>query len=177
MNDLKTGRILLVDDDSIITRSLEALIRAETPWEPWSFNRPSDALSSLEDRTYHAVISDFLMPEMDGIAFLKQVRESQPIASRILLTGFYQCLPGQLIGFTHLGINLDAGIKTHSSILWPTRLKISITKAEMGHVVSRVFLGHILKLRDSVSCTCHFGVNLCGNVENSNSKGINTFAC
>jgi len=88
MNDLKTGRILLLDDDPIITRSLEGLIRAETPWEAWSFNRPSEAVASLEERTYPAVISDFLMPEMDGIAFLKQVRESQPGASRILLTGY-----------------------------------------------------------------------------------------
>jgi len=88
MNEPGQGTVLLLDDDPIVTRALEALIRAETAWEAWTFNRPSEAVASLDQRVYHAVVTDFLMPEMDGIAFLRQVRELQPVASRILLTGY-----------------------------------------------------------------------------------------
>ena len=36
----------------------------------------------------NVVIADFMMPGMDGITFLRQVRESNPEATRILLTGY-----------------------------------------------------------------------------------------
>jgi response regulator RpfG family c-di-GMP phosphodiesterase len=34
------------------------------------------------------VVSDYLMPEIDGISFLSQVKAIQPEATRILLTGY-----------------------------------------------------------------------------------------
>jgi response regulator RpfG family c-di-GMP phosphodiesterase len=34
------------------------------------------------------VISDYLMPEMDGITFLAKVKEKRPRVPRILLTGY-----------------------------------------------------------------------------------------
>ena len=88
MTDRDDLELLLIDDDPIVTRALTALVKAETKWSVTSFNRPSAALESLDGAKYHAVVSDFLMPEMDGIAFLKRVRETQPFASRILLTGY-----------------------------------------------------------------------------------------
>ncbi|MHC4991471.1 MAG: response regulator [Planctomycetota bacterium] len=88
MSDNAEYWLMVLDDDPIVTRSIEALLKAESPWNVATFNRPSAALAALDERTYHAVISDFLMPEMDGIHFLKQVRALQPSASRILLTGY-----------------------------------------------------------------------------------------
>ena len=88
MTDVDNGTILILDDDEIVTRTLEAVLKLETQWSVHLFNRPSDALASLEERTYHAVVSDFLMPEMDGVRFLGQVKQAQPVASRILLTGY-----------------------------------------------------------------------------------------
>ena len=88
MSDANSGTILILDDDEIVTRTLEAVLKLETSWGVHLFNRPSDALASLKERTYHAVVSDFLMPEMDGVKFLRQVKEAQPVASRILLTGY-----------------------------------------------------------------------------------------
>lgn len=84
----KEGRILVLDDEPMVTRTLEILLRAESPWEPFAFNRVSEAVTSLSERDYHVVISDFLMPEMDGVKFLSHVRDAQPFASRILLTGY-----------------------------------------------------------------------------------------
>ena len=88
MSDSDQAHLLVLDDDPIVTRSLEALLRAETEWEVVAFNRPSAALEALDAQTFQAVVSDFLMPELDGIRFLKRVKEAQPSASRILLTGY-----------------------------------------------------------------------------------------
>ena len=82
------GHVLVLDDEPMVTKILDSLLRLESPWEPFVFNRASEALASLETRRYHAVVSDFLMPEMDGVQFLSRVRQEQPFASRILLTGY-----------------------------------------------------------------------------------------
>jgi len=88
MNDTRDGWILLLDDDLLVTQSLGAFLKEESNWNVALFNRPGEALESLNRQAYHAVISDFLMPEMDGIAFLGEVKRLQPTASRILLTGY-----------------------------------------------------------------------------------------
>lgn len=80
--------ILVVDDERMVTRALTDLLELESPWRAAEFNRPSDALDSLSARDYQVILSDFLMPEMDGIEFLKRVRQKQPFATRILLTGY-----------------------------------------------------------------------------------------
>ena len=40
-----------------------------------------------EDGPFIAIVADMQMPGMDGIAFLRLVREIQPDAARIMLTG------------------------------------------------------------------------------------------
>lgn len=89
MNDQRDARwILIVDDEPMVTQSLESLLRLESPWEVATFNRPADAVESLEARNYAAVVSDFLMPEIDGLELLAEAKRRQPQASRILLTGY-----------------------------------------------------------------------------------------
>jgi len=88
MSPADEHRILVIDDDATVTRALEALIELETPWAVDAFTDPRAALEALSGNVYHAVISDFLMPEMDGIKFLLEVKAQQPGASRIMLTGY-----------------------------------------------------------------------------------------
>lgn len=48
---------------------------------------PIDALERAKQTDYDVVISDYLMPEMDGLLFLEAFRKIQPDAARILLSG------------------------------------------------------------------------------------------
>lgn len=48
---------------------------------------PVEALERARQVNFDAVISDYLMPEMDGLRFLASFREIQPEAARILLSG------------------------------------------------------------------------------------------
>jgi serine phosphatase RsbU (regulator of sigma subunit) len=82
------SRVLIVDDDDLIIQSLRGLFTLETDYEIYHFTEPEKALQEVERRPIDLVISDFLMPRMNGVEFLKKVRELQPDATRILLTGF-----------------------------------------------------------------------------------------
>lgn len=82
------GKIFIVDDEEMVTSSLQAMLTLETPHEVLAFNTPKQALEALVSEEPDIVISDFLMPDMDGIAFLKAVKEKLPETTLILLTGY-----------------------------------------------------------------------------------------
>ena len=82
------SRIVLVDDDSLITTSLKNFLYIELEVEAIAFNDPQQAARHLEREPIELIISDFLMPELDGIQLLRAARSAQPQAPRILLTGY-----------------------------------------------------------------------------------------
>ena len=53
-----------------------------------TFASAPEALEYAGANPVDLVISDFLMPEMDGIAFLARMRQLKPDVPRILLTGY-----------------------------------------------------------------------------------------
>ncbi len=88
MSESEGRWILILDDEPLITQTLKSLLEEVDSVNVTALNSPEKAVSALGERSYSVVISDFLMPGMDGISFLKKVRELQPGASRILLTGY-----------------------------------------------------------------------------------------
>ena len=81
-------RILVVDDEAMVTRTLEGVLRMDGRLECVAANHPRKGLELLETERFDVILSDFIMPELDGLAFLAKAREIQPEASRILLTGY-----------------------------------------------------------------------------------------
>ena len=80
--------ILVVDDEEMVLVSIKSFLMLETDYEVLTCNSPPGAVELLKQRTVDLVISDYLMPDMDGISFLMQVKMLQPHAIRILLTGY-----------------------------------------------------------------------------------------
>lgn len=80
--------IVIVDDEEMVLTSLSSFLMLETDYEIKTFLSPSEALSYVEQETVNLVISDYLMPEMDGISFLAKVRDIKPEVPRIILTGY-----------------------------------------------------------------------------------------
>lgn len=84
----KTGRILFVDDEENILRSLKRLFMDED-CEVFTASSGTEALNILKKTDEMGVIiSDQRMPGMTGVDFLEQSRKISPHSLRILLTGY-----------------------------------------------------------------------------------------
>jgi len=82
-------RILVVDDEASVVNSLTALLSLEVPeHEVVAFTSPEAALEAIRRRPIDLAISDYLMPGMDGVTFLKEVRRLYPAIQLIVLTGY-----------------------------------------------------------------------------------------
>ena len=80
--------VLIVDDEEMVLTSLNAYLSLETDYNVVTYTSASAAIEFVAKEKVDIVISDYLMPEMDGISFLAQVRDLQPEAPRIILTGY-----------------------------------------------------------------------------------------
>ena len=85
---METGKIVVVDDEKVVTSAFSMLLKVEGFSDAYFFNNPKEALEFLKDNQPDLVISDFLMPEMNGLEFLSEVKNLYPEVSRILLTGY-----------------------------------------------------------------------------------------
>ncbi|MEW5975097.1 MAG: response regulator [Acidobacteriota bacterium] len=80
--------ILLVDDEEMVLTSIKSFLAIETDYNVLTYTSPTKALRELDHQNVDLVISDYLMPDMDGITFLGRVKEKYPQVPRILLTGY-----------------------------------------------------------------------------------------
>lgn len=80
--------ILILDDEEMVLTSLSSFLELETDYHVVTFNSAKQALAYVKENGVDLVISDYLMPDMDGISFLAKVKEMDPQATRIILTGY-----------------------------------------------------------------------------------------
>lgn len=80
--------IIIVDDEEMVLTSLNSFLSLETEYKVKTFTSVKEALNFFETNDVDLVVSDYLMPEMDGISFLAQVKKIKPEVPRIILTGY-----------------------------------------------------------------------------------------
>ena len=85
---IKSSKIVVVDDDKIVTSALKTLFRLEGFTNAHYFNDPKEAIEFLKTNKPDLILSDFLMPEMNGFEFLSVAKEMYSEVSMILLTGY-----------------------------------------------------------------------------------------
>ena len=84
----RTAVILIVDDEEMVLTSLRSFLTLETDYDILTFSSPEKALAETKNGPVDLVISDYLMPGMNGIAFLLELKKTHPYATRVLLTGY-----------------------------------------------------------------------------------------
>lgn len=84
----QAASIFVVDDNELVLSSLQALFRLETDYKVSEFNDPLHALDAVKRTPVDIIITDYVMPVMNGIDLLREVKRVQPETVRILLTGF-----------------------------------------------------------------------------------------
>jgi len=81
--------ILLVDDEQLILDSLaRELTSAPHDFDVAVASSGEEALAKLHERFWHLVITDLLMPGIDGLQVLQEVKRASPQTMVIILTGY-----------------------------------------------------------------------------------------
>lgn len=83
-------RILFVDDDELILRSVERVLRRPASERGWELCFATDGASALDEMTRSPVevlLADANMERMNGATLLRKVQERDPSVVRILLSG------------------------------------------------------------------------------------------
>ena len=117
-------RILVVDDEENTRIGLSKLLSQEG-FEVESAANGNDALDLLDQHKINLVISDINMPDMNGLAFLRELSHKFPSTSVIMITAY-----GGVESYLE-AMNLGAYEYLHK----PVRLE------ELRSVIKKIFNG------------------------------------
>lgn len=91
MNPKPLCRVMIVDDEPSIVNAVRRELVAQPVgryrFEVEGFTDPIQALERAAGASFDAVISDYRMPGMDGLEFLKKFATVQPDCARLVLSG------------------------------------------------------------------------------------------
>ncbi|EAQ30498.1 Response regulator [Erythrobacter sp. NAP1] len=80
-------RILLAEDEDAMRTYLERAL-TKAGYEVTSVDRGTEALPLLEEGEFDLLLSDIVMPEMDGIELAQRCAEVSPRTKVMFITGF-----------------------------------------------------------------------------------------
>jgi len=80
-------QVLVLDDEPIVGKRLQPAL-AKVGCDVEVFEVPAAALARLAEKTFHIVVTDIRMEDIDGIEVLERVMERSPDTRVIMITGF-----------------------------------------------------------------------------------------
>jgi signal transduction histidine kinase len=83
----KTCHLLILDDEENILKSIQRIFMGDS-FEIAATSDPQEAFKILAKEKIKVVLSDYRMPTITGVQFLKHVKEQYPDTVRILFTGY-----------------------------------------------------------------------------------------
>lgn len=86
MSVTSLGRLLVVDDEIELLNSLADRL-AQQGYETVRFSSPREAILALEKEPFDLLLTDLMMPEMDGITLLGAAQKIDPKIAGIVMTG------------------------------------------------------------------------------------------
>jgi DNA-binding NtrC family response regulator len=80
-------KILLIDDDEWIRDSL-GLYFEDEGCQLLALETAEEGIEALKKEDYDIIVTDYRLPGMDGLEFLKRIQETQPNALKVLITAY-----------------------------------------------------------------------------------------
>ena len=80
-------RVAVVDDEQDILDMIEKFLKRSGNFDVTTFINPINALSSIND-SYDVVLLDIMMPQMNGLDALKELRAKYPNLKVIMMTAY-----------------------------------------------------------------------------------------
>jgi len=88
MSELENpGKILVIDDEEIVHHSIKRIL-SRLGYEVEGVFTAQEALDKLDNNHYSAVITDLMMPEMNGIEMMHAMKERGVNPPTIMITGY-----------------------------------------------------------------------------------------
>ncbi|HDQ04671.1 MAG TPA: sigma-54-dependent Fis family transcriptional regulator [Deltaproteobacteria bacterium] len=81
------AKILVLDDDQGMREFMEIML-AKEGYEVTSAEDPAKAINLCSRKDFDLVITDLRMPKIDGIEFLKKIKDKKPETTVILITAY-----------------------------------------------------------------------------------------
>nr|NJM03753.1 response regulator [Desulfobacula sp.] len=79
-----SSQIMIIDNDQYVRESLSTFF-GQGPNRLLIFRSGSEGLNALKYQDIDVVISDYFLPDMDGLYFLKEVAKKKPGVPRVLM--------------------------------------------------------------------------------------------
>ncbi len=80
-------QVLILDDEPIVGKRLQPAL-AKVGCDVEVFDAPAPALERLESKSFHIVVTDIRMDDIDGIEVLERVMASSPGTKVVMITGY-----------------------------------------------------------------------------------------
>lgn len=80
--------ILIVDDEQIVIDSIKKHLRNQTDYHVCSALSVNSALALMDETAIDIILTDLMMPDIDGLEFLKLLQEKKPDILAIMITGY-----------------------------------------------------------------------------------------
>lgn len=81
-------RVLVIDDEISVLKATEYIIRSHLPHWTVDLTTASGALARLVAYHYDVILSDIKMPDLDGIALMRQAHYLLPFTPVVFMTGY-----------------------------------------------------------------------------------------
>ncbi len=80
--------LLIVDDEPDLAEGLRRTIQSDLDCRILVAGNGSDALQMVEDDTVDVVLADIIMPKMDGLSLLREIKARYPAVTVIMMTAY-----------------------------------------------------------------------------------------
>ncbi|MDB6116088.1 MAG: rpfG 2 [Lacunisphaera sp.] len=81
--------VVLVDDEISYIDLLEQLLNEHLACPVHGFTKPADALRAMPALDVGLIVTDYQMPEMNGLEFINSVQKMKPGIPVIMITGYH----------------------------------------------------------------------------------------
>lgn len=81
-------KIAIIDDEKDILDILQQFLRRSEKFDIEVFSNPQNAIDRAKRGIFDLILLDIMMPQMDGVDFLKEVKESSPNTKVIMMTAY-----------------------------------------------------------------------------------------
>lgn len=83
-------RILVVDDEDVVLQGIKKLLKPDDTYiyHLELVNSAVDGLQRVRANRYDLIVTDLMMPGMDGLKFLERVKTVDPKAKIVMITGY-----------------------------------------------------------------------------------------